>query len=127
MGIWKHITLAAVIGMVISVPLGARANEIWDCQPNSWWLSPPYLFRVDGKVLLVPPPDRGMGVDKKLPIVRNDDNALIAISTYPERTHEFEIVIIDKQLQRVRLSVVNTRGTLDEDFEQYRGPCKKVQ
>ena len=85
--------------MVVLLPISAHAAEAWNCKPGEGW--PLILYRVEGNTLAFPSPDLGMGSPHNIvPIVKNRDDVLVAISDNTAPGY-LDMIIIDKRTPSV--------------------------
>jgi hypothetical protein len=98
----------------------ANAADAWSCKPAPGW--PPSVFRIEGNLLAFPSPDPGMGSSHNtMPIVKNRDDALLAVSDNTAAGY-FDMIIIDKRAPSVAMLNMAANGKV---FDSLQGPCTK--
>jgi hypothetical protein len=116
----KRITIGLVF--LLAIPASANATEAWTCKPAEGW--PPSVFRIEGNLLAFPSPDLGMGSPHNtIPIVKNRDDALVAIAdnTAPGM---LDMIIIDKRAPSVLIINMSLGGKVTDSI---RGPCTVIE
>ncbi len=114
----KRITIGLVF--LLAIPASANASEARTCKPAEGW--PPSVFRIEGNLLAFPSPDLGIGSSHNtMPIVKNRDDALLAVSDNTAAGY-FDMIIIDKRAPSVAMLNMAANGKV---FDSLQGPCTK--